>query len=149
MGTAIALLDLDETTLLLQISLFSLFLDLLYSAMPPRKRKGGSRKTAAGAAAVSAQDEEPERVEEGPQVTQGAQGTDDRQRVDDPPTGASKEKRPPLRLDLEQEGVVFEFVEAHQELYSKGHPDFLKTGHKLALWQQLADTLKATDFDGG
>ena len=116
--------------------------------MHARKRKGGSRKTAA-AAAVSAQDEEPERVEEGPQVTQGAQGTDDRQRVDAPPTGASKEKRPPFKLDLEQEEVVFEFVEAHQELYSKGHPDFLKTGHKLALWQQLADTLKATDFDGG
>lgn len=148
MGTAIAILDLDETTLLLQISIFSLFWDLLYSAMPAKKRKGGSRQTAA-AAAVSAQDEEPERVEEGPQVTQGAQGTDDRQRVVDPATGASKEKRPPLKLDLEQEGVVFEFVEAHQELYSKGHPDFLKTGHKLALWQQLADTLKVTDSDGG
>ena len=60
MGTAIALLDLDETTLLLQISLFSLFLDLLYSAMPARKRKGGSRQTAAAAAAaVSAHVEEP------------------------------------------------------------------------------------------
>ena len=43
-------------------------------------------------------------MEEGPHVTQGAQGTDDQQRVDAPPTGASKEKRPPLRLDLEQEG---------------------------------------------
>ena len=118
--------------------------------MPPRKRKGGSRKTAAAVSAqdekperveegpqvtqaVSAQDEEPERVEEGPQVTQGAQGTDDRQRVGHPPTGASKEKRPPLRLDLEQEGVVFEFVEVHQELYSKEHPDFLKTGHKAGI----------------
>ena len=85
-----------------------------------------------------------------PPVIQGAQGTDDQQRTDVPLTLAVKEKRPPLRLDLYQEEVVFEFVEEHQELYNKGHHYFLKTGHKLALWQQLADLLKTVSvFDDG
>lgn len=96
---------------------------------------------------MSGNDEEPERVEE-PLDTQGSDVHETRMTDNDPPTGAFKEKRPPLRLHLDQEQVVFEFVESHQELYSKGHPDFMKTGQKQALWQQLADTLNATDFDG-
>ena len=43
---------------------------------------------------------------------------------------------------------MFDYVEAHQELYNKGHPDFLKTGQKLALWESLAESLKATEYDG-
>jgi len=60
----------------------------------------------------------------------------------------SKKVFPPLKLDVEQEETSFDFVEAHSELYDKGHTEFMKTHRKDALWQHLADTLKATDFDG-
>jgi len=61
---------------------------------------------------------------------------------------STKEIKPPLKLDVEQEETAFDFVEAHSELYDKGHTEFMKTHRKDALWQHLADTLKATDFDG-
>ena len=62
--------------------------------------------------------------------------------------GLPKKKTPALKLTIEQDSTVFDYVEAHQELYNKGHPDFLKTGQKLALWESLAESLKATEYDG-
>ena len=65
---------------------FSLFLGSSLSCHAS-KRKGGCCEIAAAAVAVSAQDEEPERVEKGPQE---AQRTGGRQSVDGPPTRVSK-----------------------------------------------------------
>ena len=120
--------------------------------MPPKKRRvcrkvgavagtedGTVEDTTANDGNASLPDTEPQRDEV------ALQGTEDIPRRCET---AAKEKRPPLKLRIDQEEAVFDFVEAHQELYSKGHSNFLKTGHKQALWQQLAETLEATDFDG-
>jgi len=53
----------------------------------------------------------------------------------------AKDKKPPLKLEVQQEETVLDFVEAHPDLYSKGHTDFMKTLCKSALWQHLAVTL--------
>ena len=50
----------------------------------------------------------------------------------------AKDKKPPLKLEVEQEDTVFEFTEAHPDLHHKGHTDFIKTHRKDALWQHLA-----------
>lgn len=87
MTTAIAFLDSGEAILLLQISFFLLFWTFFIMACVKRIRKKNC--LTAAVAAVNAQDEEPERMEEGPRVTREAQRTVDRERVDDRPTGAS------------------------------------------------------------
>jgi len=53
----------------------------------------------------------------------------------------AKDKKPPIQIENEQEESVFDFVEAHTDLYNKRHADFMETHSKDALWQQLAITI--------
>ena len=53
----------------------------------------------------------------------------------------AKDKKPPLKLEVQQEETVFDCVETHSDLYNKGHTDFIKTHRKDALWQHIAVTL--------
>lgn len=64
-------------------------------------------------------------------------------------SSAKKKQARPLKLSPEQEDVVFAFIEAHQELYSKGHPNFFKTPHKTQLWKELGSQVQAVDESGG
>ena len=43
-----------------------------------------------------------------------------------------------LKLEIEHEETVFEFVEAHPDLYNKGHTDLMKMHRQEPLWQHLA-----------
>jgi len=49
-----------------------------------------------------------------------------------------------LERELEHEETAFDSVDAHPDLYSKGHTDFMKTHRKDALRQQIAVTLSVT-----
>jgi len=46
-----------------------------------------------------------------------------------------------LKLEVEHEEMVFDFVEANPDLYNKGDTDFMKLHRKDPLWQHIAVTL--------
>ena len=57
-------------------------------------------------------------------------------------------RRPSLKLTPDQFDQVCEYVEAHEALYSKGDPDWCKTGLKLGLWCEIASEAKVLEVDG-
>ena len=57
-------------------------------------------------------------------------------------------RRVGLKLSEDKEVVVFEFVEAHPQLFDKNDPGFMKRGDKEALWKKCVEFHDVVESDG-
>ena len=63
-------------------------------------------------------------------------------------TKAKTPRRVGLKLPEDKEVVVFEFVEAHPQLFDKNNTGFMKRGDKEALWKKCVEDHEIVQSDG-
>ena len=117
--------------------------------MPPKRKGKAVKKKAAAAAAAPDPDLEALSVPPPDPEEPEDSGSDETQ--SQPLTQTSKRKAPqklPLKLSETQEDEVFEWVQAHPELYDKSHPSFLKREVKATLWREKAADMGLKEVDG-
>jgi len=72
----------------------------------------------------------------------------DQDPVQEKVTKAKTPRRVGLKLCEDKEVVVFEFVEAHPQLFDKNNPGFMKRGDKEALWKKCVEDHEIVESDG-
>lgn len=86
-----------------------------------------------------------------PPSTSGVEVQDtvhDQDPVQEKVTKAKTPRRVGLKLSEAKEVTVFEFVEAHPQLFDNNNPGFMNRGDKEALWKKCVEDHEIVESDG-